>query len=194
MISNSIKRLLGFLMTTTGAITLLSATAWASIPEGTWLSECRDGVSKIQVISEDHQSQTIERFYRDRLCEQASFEFITNGNLDFPVDSKNQINFTYTQIQLTIHIDEVIRDFNERAVCGLNDWKKSEPQTITGLNCALFNIHKPTPVPRVADTRYGIYKIEADKLYYGQLSIDFDGSTPQKRPQTYDRFFYLRSF
>ncbi len=181
----SIKPLLGILAVLTGAIAL-PLEAFALIPEGTWVSSCQDGLSKLQIITKGNRSQTIEQFHQDRLCQQASFVFITSGSLSFPSESGPQIDFTYTQIQLIIHVEEVVRDFNTREVCGLSNWKKSEPQTITGLECTLFNVHKPTVIPRTGDTKFGIYKIENDLLYYGRLSKEHDSSTPEKRPTDYE--------
>lgn len=181
----SIEPLLGFLAVLTGAIAL-PLTAFASIPEGTWVSTCQDGLSKLQIITEGTHSQTIEQFHQDRLCQRPSFVFITSGTLYFPNENSNLIDFTYTDIQLIVHVDEVIRDFNEREVCGLSNWKKSVPQTITGLNCALFNIHKPTTIPQAGGTKFGIYKLENDTLFYGRLSKENDSSTPEKRPTDYE--------
>lgn len=193
MILNPIKPLLRVLTATTAATALfLSTAALASTPEGTWLTSCQDGLSKTQIISQNNHSHTIEKFHQDRFCRQPSFVFITSGGLNFPAEI-NQIDFTYTQIQLVVHRKEVVQDFNKRSVCGLTNWKVSEPQTITGLKCALFNIHKPTSIPQSGDTKFGIYKIENDKLYFGKLSKENDGSTPEKRPQEYDNFFYSRS-
>ncbi len=194
MILNSIKPLLRVFTIFLAALALYSTSAKASIKQGNWNISCRDGLSKTLNLSETGQSQTSERFHQDRTCQHLSFEFITSGRIEFSPIEENQIDFTYSQIQLVVHIEEVIRDFNERAVCGLTNWKRSEAQTITGLKCALFNINKPTPIPKAEDKKYGIYKIESDKLFFGRLSKEFDGSSPEKRPQEYDLIPYLFTF
>lgn len=179
------KSLLRFLTLFSGVFAL-SFASLAEIPDGTWIYPCHDGLLKTQIISGGHFSVTIESFNQDKYCQKPSFEFITRGYVEYPSNSLQNIDFSYSEIQLIVYVEEVVADFNERQVCGSVNWKKSEPQTITGLKCALFNIHKETKIPDVGELKYGIYKIENDELFFGKLTAQNDSSTDKKRPIEYD--------
>lgn len=199
------KLLKSFFLFIFGVITLNTASASLGdnthlhvqnkIPAGVWKKTCSEGLSKIQYISEDGlSSEMTEKFHQDRNCDQLSFEFITRGKLDYPsmTNTTNWLDFTYTEIQLVLYRIEIVNDFNERQVCSLNNWEIGKPQTITGLQCALFNITKPTQIPQAGVTKYGIFKIENDMLFYGQLTLENDSSTPDKRPKHYEPHGYKK--
>lgn len=187
MNSNSIKSLLKLLVLITGVIAL-PFWAEATIPEGLWVSACNGGLLKTQTIDSAFHSKTTEQFHQDRSCQRLSFEFITRGELSFSQDQN--IDFTYSEIQLVLYINEVVQDFNERQVCGFTNWKTGKAQIITGLACTLFNANKPTRIPNAGDMKYGIYKIENEHLFFGKLTQEKDGSSSERRPLEYDGQFY----
>ena len=160
--------------------------------EGHWIIPCRDGLKKQQVFR-GAQVTTIESFHKDRNCQNLSFEFETIGFNEFPAQNLMWINFTYAQINLKVFVDEVIADFNERKVCGVNNWKSGEVKNITGRACAMFNYNKPTQIPRIGDQKFGVYSLDEDKLFYGVLSKEFDGSAPDKRPKALNPEFYIKN-
>lgn len=173
-----------------GAI-ILPALAQAQIPEGFWSTGCSLGLQKSQQITAA-MVQMSEVYFQDRNCEIPSFEFITTGSIAYPnsTEQTNPIDFTYTQIELKIYHDFVVQNFNERQVCGFKDWQQATPKDITGKQCALFNFTKPSPIPQKGEQKFGIYKVEDNRLYYGKLSQERDSSSPEKRPQEYDTLFY----
>jgi len=191
MNSNPFKTVLKLFVLITGVIALPFCVE-ATVPAGLWVSPCQQGLLKIQSLLSPFQSKTTEQFHQDQACKQISFEFITSGDLSYP-EKENTIDFTYSEIQLIIHVEDVIKDFNQRAVCGFTDWKKSEARTITGLSCALFNMSKPTQIPFAGVIKYGIYKIENERLYFGLMTKENDGSSAERRPLSYDGRFYQLS-
>jgi len=153
---------------------------------------CDRGLSKTQDITADYSATTTESFFQDALCTQESFRFQTVGSLSFNSDESMWINFAYEKVALTLFVPEVVQDFNSRAVCGLTNWSVGVSQTITGLQCAMFNVNRPSQVPRVGDLKFGIYRIEDNQLYYGQLTLEKDGSTAEKRPNFFSPEFFIR--
>lgn len=171
-------------------ITILSAASpgWAVI-EGAWVQPCHDGLAKLQ-INQNSISRTTESFHIDKNCQSKSFTFEVTGHLKTEADS--WLDFSYEEIFLTVFVQSVIDDFNTRLACGLGTWEKAVPQRITGLNCAIFNYHRETQIPRTGDMKFGIYKVIGARLYFGALSLDRDGSSPEKRPQRLATEFFIR--
>lgn len=168
-------------------VNLISLKSFANPSlEGIWETGCQGGLKKEQLIKLPFVD-VLELFHKDKDCQSLSFKFRTSGTLLFNKENPSWIDFTYQQIQLTVYVEAVINDLNERAVCGKTDWKLGEPQTITGLQCALFNVNKPTPIPKQNDQKFGIYSVVDDQLFYGQMSPEADGSSPLKRPVNLDK-------
>ncbi len=157
----------------------------AEINSGLWSTDCLNGLKKRQTYEKGFVS-TDEIFHQDRNCEDLSFTFTTTGTVSYIVDEPLSLNFVYDRLFLTLSKETLIEDFNARSVCGINRWT-SEPMEITGLKCALFSFSSETQIPRSGDVRYGIFSVENDRLYYGQLSKNFDSSTPARRPQELNR-------
>lgn len=170
------------------AITVFSSAAKANEADhnlqGSWVMKCDRGLQKQQQFIEN-QTITTEFFHQDRECLKESFRFKTTGLFELNPEHLDWMDFKYQQIELTLFIPAVAQDFNSRAVCGFTNWKAGEPQTITGLPCALFSYNKPTQIPKAGDQKFGIYKIENNKLFFGQLTKETDGSTEQKRPMMF---------
>lgn len=160
---------------------------------GQWSSGCDRGLRKEQVIDQQQQSvTTTEYFYQDKTCTQESFRFKTTGTLYFDAAEPYWIDFSYTQVELTVFVPQVVADFNTRAVCGFQDWQAAAPKRITGLRCALFNVNKPTQIPVLGDLKFGIYKIEDGRLYYGQLTQEKNGSSKERRPDMFAPDYLVR--
>lgn len=163
-------------------ILFLTLATQAQINHGLWSTGCKEGLKKEQVYDKNNKVVSTESFYQDAACSHESFRFQTLGRITYYQSSNNFIDFTYEVIYLSIFKQNVIDDFNARKVCGYADWALTQAQNITGRKCAIFNIHKPTQIPTTEDIKYGIFQIAQNKLYYGKLSQDFDGSSPERRP------------
>ncbi len=163
-------------------VLFLYPASQAQISGGYWSTGCINGLKKEQVYGNNNKVISTESFYQDADCKVESFRFQTIGLVSYYQNSPEFIDFVYQEIYLSVFKQNVIEDLNLRKVCGYSDWTKAGAQNITGLKCTLFNINKPTQIPAAGDLKYGIFLVEKTKLYYGQLSPDFDGSTPAKRP------------
>lgn len=166
--------------------TIFSLCSWASIENGLWHTHCQRGLKKQQIYKNGHVV-TLEDFHHDADCRDRAFRFETAGFVRFYAEPAHYIEFRYESIQLTLYRDILTEDFNRRRVCGFSDWQIGHPRTITGLRCALFTSDFEVTVPPAGQTRYGIYLREGNSLYYGQLTQEFDGSTPERRPQQLNR-------
>ena len=172
---------------------LFAPKAKANALSGIWRTGCLQGISKQQGFTES-RSQTTESFFQDKNCSLPAFQFVTNGEIQFPEQNSEFINFTYASVELTVYTQEVVADFNSRNVCGFSDWQTAQKKIITGLKCALFNAKKETQIAKVNDKKFGIYRLEQDKLYFGQLTREMDGSSPEKRPLKLNPEVYFKSF
>lgn len=159
--------------------------------DGLWQTACLNGLQKTNSI-QNHSSQYQESFFKDKNCFNESFRFVTQSNFTFDSTHSNWVNFTFSEIQLTVFTNLIINDFNNRSVCGVNTWKLAEPQNITGKACALFNINQASLMPKAGDIKYAIYEIKDNRLYYGKLSKKEDGSTPDKRPTEFNLDFFQK--
>jgi hypothetical protein len=168
----------------------LGTTTLAANPqlEGIWLRPCRSGSIQVQEFS-DNQSYVTELFFVDANCKTPMMAFMDDGT--FNTDQQN-IDFQFQKVSVSLYTDELVADYNLRAVCGIKTWQKNSPQEITGLQCAIFQASKLVQIPRVGDMRYGIWKVDLDKLYFGQLSKINNGQTPETRPTIWDPNSYVK--
>ena len=172
-------------------IFLFCQLASAEITPGRWVLACASGVARTQLFKESSVTLT-ESFHQDRDCLDLSFEFITSGDVIYP--QADNIDFTYRRVFLALHKNALIDDFNARRVCGISQWTLHAPVDITGRECAIFNFTKTTKIPSDGDTKFGIYRIDDGGLIYGKLTRENDGSSPQRRPVTFEaeRIYYLK--
>jgi hypothetical protein len=169
----------------------LSATENKLSLDGVWQTVCSNGLQKTNIL-QNKSSKYQESFFKDKNCLNESFRFVTLSHFTFESINPNWLNFTYDQIELTIFNELIIKDFNSRNVCGVNTWRLSEPQNITGKACALFNINQASLMPKSGDIKYALFKIIDTRLYYGKLSKNEDGSTPEKRPTEFNINFFQK--
>jgi len=174
------------------ALTPAQVRAQANSLVGVWRTGCQLGVNKQQQFTET-SSLTTESFFQDRNCSRPAFQFRTSGQIQFPQENQEFINFTYSEIKLTVFTQLAVDDFNARKVCGFENWKTAKEKIITGLKCAFFNVKKETQIARDNDQKFGIYKGEKDQLFFGQLTHENDGSSPGKRPLKLSPEAYLKT-
>lgn len=175
------------------ALFLMNSLAYANEAlQGEWTQTCQLGYSKTQIFQDD-SSATTEFFYQDKNCKHESFRFQTNGSVKFSAENTTWIHFTYESVQLTLFSLDAIEDFNNRQVCGFSDWQQGVTKQITGLTCALFTVNQNSKIPHSGDSKFGIYKIEDDKLFYGKMTKEKDGSSIEKRPTEFSLDFLIKS-
>ncbi|MFS4458063.1 hypothetical protein [Bdellovibrio sp. HCB2-146] len=164
--------------------------ALSAIPQdlvGTWVQPCKQKAVRTEVFSEETASLT-EVYYLDNNCSQPLIAFQNDGEV---VASAGEMDFRFTRVAMTLFHSDFVDDYNARAVCGFTDWQLGVEKEITALPCALFTA-KPTQTPRAGDMRYGIYMIQANRLYFGKMTMQRNALSPEKRPNEFDIRFYVR--
>jgi hypothetical protein len=156
--------------------------------EGRWVQPCQNKVIREEVLR-DNTATLIENYYQDTACAVPLLTFTNEGGLQA---QNGKMDFSFTRVTIALHSQVFVEDFNDRAVCGYQNWIAGLERDITGMTCALFSPSNPAPSPKAGDMRYGIYKVEDNKLYFGQLTLQHNALTPEKRPITFDPRFYLR--
>jgi hypothetical protein len=155
--------------------------------EGRWVQHCQNKAVREEVLQNNSATLT-ENYYLDSNCSEPLLTFRNEGGL---VAQDGKMDFSFTRVTIALHSQAFVEDFNERAVCGYQNWIAGWERDITGMTCALFNSSKPAQSPNVGDMRYGVYKVEGEKLFFGQLTLQHNALTPEKRPITFDPRFYL---
>jgi len=160
--------------------------------EGTWSQPCQNASLNQEAFSGNQVTLT-ENHFEDAQCQRGVLIFSDKGTY---VVNGRHMDFSFTQVSITLQIQTLVDDFNQRQVCGFQDWQLGQEKAITGLKCALFTNTQSVQVPAVGDQRFGIYKIdeekEGDRLFLGRLTPGHDALSPEKRPLEFDPQFYLR--
>jgi hypothetical protein len=159
----------------------------SSFLDGTWMRSCQGGKITYEIFRKD-EAILREDFYADTDCQTASIRFESTGKFFL---SANPIfmDFYFQKVEITPLSKQVAEDFSNRQVCGLSSWSEKLPIKVTGLNCQLFGA-KPIAIPQLGEARFGIYKIEDSRLYFGQNDPFYHGRTVERRPITWDHRFY----
>lgn len=171
-------------------ILFLSQFLWAQDPRlaGIWSQECQNGVMRTEDFV-DHRVRFTEAYYADKACTQKVLDFTSEGS--FQVQNE-KIDFAFSQIAIILGNIHYVADWNDRKVCGIATWQLGIKQNVTGKFCEIFGPGVGIQVPPEGQQRFGIYKIEEDRLYFGRLTLEHDSSSPEKRPIEYDERFFTR--
>ena len=171
------------------ANSLPHSAALTSTPiEGLWLRSCHSGSIQVQDFS-GNKSASNEIFFQEADCHSPMLAFLNDGA--FKVEGQN-IDFQFDTVSMVLYTDSLVSDYNSRAVCGKTDWRKNAVKEITGLKCALFQPSKLIQTPLKGEMRFGIWKRDLSKLYFGQLSREQNGTTPEQRPTNWDPLPYFK--
>ena len=155
---------------------------------GVWSTDCLQGRKKIQVIKVP-RINTFELFYKDAQCEKLTFYFLNQG-----VFTTNQytMDFQFTKVYLNIRDPKILQSFNQQSMCDISKWQKNMNTEITGRWCNFFSSNKKTQVPNKNEFRYGIYKLDGAKLFFGKLDNIHTALTPNTRPTQWDPIYYTK--
>lgn len=168
-----------------------------------------------------HQSSVrfVETKFLDENCEQGFLEFSSDGQFTVgkveslepletsefseapePVEAQksfeqldppgHSMDFTFQSVRLRPLSEAALQWMNQQSFCGKTHWRLMEFQNVSGQKCEFpgGNIR----VPAEGEKRYGIFRIEENLLYLGRLSPEADGTSPEKRPKTWDSMPYQK--
>lgn len=127
--------------------------------------------------------------YEDAACSISAFSLHSQGT--FLVgsekiltsgDTVKEIDISPASANMTLHDDDSVLAFNFIAMCGKTDWAKE----------VAVNIFSCTEFKDVAEKFYDIYKIDGNKIYFGDDSTG-DGLSSQTRPTQLESEFLTKS-
>lgn len=156
--------------------------------DGTWTTDCLNGNKKIQVIKEP-LIYTFEIFYKESDCKTRQFYFLNAGQFQ---RTESLMNYQFEAIYINLSDLKIVDSFNRQSMCEQSQWKQNKNKNITAKWCLFFSPTKKSLIPNKGDWRYGIYKIDKDKLFFGKLDNAHNALTPQARPVEFDLRFYQK--
>ncbi len=169
--------------------------------DGTWKQSCGPGFDKDGKVKEYNTSEltysgksvnNITKIYSDNECKYIELSFEVTGShesgkvLGAPQGAKSS-DLKLIKMQIALYSAEAVNGYNDKqggtAVCG-GGWVIGQWRTISKSTCQNFD---ELYGAQFASTYYDIYKIQDGLLYDGDTGKDNDvGSTPEKRPKTFD--------
>lgn len=155
---------------------------------GDWERPCENGVLRKEVVTAGTATYT-ERFHFDIACTQPAFEIAMLGEIR---THGHNFDFRITRVLARPLEDSMTVRWNQKATCGSRLWRSSSFIDVSGRPCDFFLMGSPLQVPRPGSLRHGIWRIDGDRLYFGRMTSQFDGSTPERRPRDWDPRPYFR--
>lgn len=152
--------------------------------EGSWLAQCElDDAeepnsfesSRLAVSFSGDKVSVSFRSYEDENCNDLYFTTKMQG--EFFLSGINAIDINLQEIFLSLHTEEGVESWNFVNPCE-EEWVLNKEMHITEESCSELYSDPPTS--------YDIWKIENGQLFFGKFTEDFNGSSPDKRMQTYD--------
>lgn len=146
---------------------------------GKWSTNCSAGKVSQEDFSEN-QATLSEYFFLDPHCTEAQMLFTSVGFYTIPFSQA--MDFSFSSLSLSLFTSALVNNFNDREVCGFKDWQLGQKKEITGLRCEIFQIGRPTQIPKEGDLRFGIFKITENQLYFGLNDSYYNSRTADRRP------------
>lgn len=154
---------------------------------GLWVRPCQQNNIQVQFF-EAQSNYSDDIFFQDQNCKTPLMSFSNEGLYQ---SRPNQVDFQFQTVAITLYLKSMVDDYNSRRVCGFNDWAINKPRTVTGLKCSLFS-SREVQIPKKGDMRYGIWKIENEKLFFGKLTPSHPATSPETRPVEWDSRAYFK--
>jgi hypothetical protein len=168
--------------------TLMPQSLAQSPLDGIWKQSCHNNIIRTETF-EASFVMLQENYFSDVGCTKPLMQFTSFGAYS---TNTEQMDFRFMSAIVTLNTENLVKDFNRRKVCGFANWKINEDKNLVGLVCRFFNEATNSKVPDEDEMRYGIYKIEGDRLYLGQLTPSKNALTPEARPTEWNPQFYTR--
>lgn len=166
---------------------------WAGSLQGHWKQDCQiiEGDDVIQV--ELDVSGDIWKWqgygFEDEKCKipYIAYEEVYSAEKVVEIASgKFDLDFIANEISYTPLSREVAEALNMARYCEIQDWKDHQKTLVTGRAC------DDRQLRRAGDRSYQRIKTVEDGLWWGLYSDSMDGSTPAKRPESYETLMFKR--
>lgn len=172
-------------------ILILIASLWSCAHaqlNGAWVRPCSNGNIQVQNFNR-LQNYTDDLLFQDIKCSKPLLSFRYFGTT---ILRANEMDYEFLKVSLTLYQQSLAESYNQRSVCGFRNWATNDPKVITGLRCTLFQEEHQTQVPKRGDRRFGIWKLESGKLYFGKLTPTHPANSPETRPIEWDSRAYFK--
>jgi hypothetical protein len=164
--------------------------------QGTWQKPC----SQQMIRKEIFQSTTaslVETNFSDSSCQLPQLETISEGSFSIGkkvllTPSGEEMDFYFSRVQMRALSNEVLHWMRENSFCEISNWQLGIFQEITGKTCK-FPAGKIS-VPKAGEQRFGIFRIEEDRLFFGDLNLEKNGKSPENRPNQWDEIPFKKVF
>lgn len=162
--------------------------------EGTWSEACTydaddDTYSKISMTFTGSNYSISSGAYSDANCSIALFTMAGEGTYDSGKekilasgDTVKEADITAKSATLTLKNDSDVADFNTASICDKTNWQKDVAMSI--LACSDLGLTIKS---------YDIYKIDGNKLYFGDTEGAKDGKTEATRPDELETDFMTKT-
>lgn len=169
-------------------LTVNHANANVGPLEGHWVQECQRRLQKSEEFR-GHEVRYTETYFAGDHCQAPIFIFAATGpySLFF-----HEIDFIFMSISATAVTPAMASDFNQRRVCGFQNWQPGQAREVAGLGCDFFRLGANIPTPARGQKKFGRWKVIEDKLFFGRMTRERDGSAPDRRSLEWDSRFYQR--
>jgi hypothetical protein len=130
---------------------------------------------------------SFETNFSDKFCREPDLRMVIEGTYSVrPLAGAaySGLDFTFSSLRLIPLQDWVVAAYNERKLCGKQDWALGTPNEITGLHCDFFGSGSSVAVPSRGHQRFGIFRQEGSRLWMGQMTPAQDSSSRERRPTT----------
>lgn len=164
-----------------------------SLLNGVWEQDCFLKTRRVETII-DRRAVLEEIFYADDECTQPLTAVWSEGRIFLPeaAGEVRPIDFVFESVRLAAHSPEAVDRFSSETLCGIVDWRAGDAREVTGLECDFFSNGKPVRAPSAGDVRYGIFRLNGDRVQFGLLTPRENGLTPERRPTELDARLYRR--
>lgn len=161
--------------------------------EGRWAQACEARAYRGEEFV-GSQARYTENYFADGDCHEPLLSFEIAGPFSFSERSplEGNIDFVFETVFAIAKDDRMTEQFNRTRTCGWSDWKTDEPRDVTSLACDFFGTGAPLRSPARGEIRYGIWKIDGDRLLFGTLEPGGDGLSPETRPHRLNPKYFGR--
>jgi hypothetical protein len=164
--------------------------------QGTWQKPCYQQVLKKEVFQENTVS-LVETNFMDQSCESPRLETISEGVFSigervFLSPEGNEMDFHFVKVKMRPLNFEMLSWMKEQSFCGISDWELGVFQEITGRICK-FPFGE-IAVPKAGEQRFGIFRLEENHLFFGELDPVKNGKSPESRPNRWDEIPFKKVF
>lgn len=155
---------------------------------GVWIQPCDQSLVKEEHFSAEKVALVETNFF-DADCTKPMLESRSEGDYsigeDLPLAPRGRaMDFQFTKVEIRGRSAEIVQWLQQQKFCGIADWQLDQFVEVSGKICE-FPLGK-IQIPAVGDRRFGIFRLEENRLFFGKLTPIRDGKSRESRPTEWD--------